>query len=157
MKVRGLFNRLRQDREGAMIVETAIVAPVLVLMSLGAFQVSGIVARQSELQSAAAEGSAIALASAPDTTAKRTTLKNVLVASTGLSADHVAITEVYRCDASTSYTTSASSCSSGDVYSRYVKIVLTDTYTPTWARFGVGSAIHYSVTRYVMYKQQAAH
>ncbi|MCB2056947.1 MAG: pilus assembly protein, partial [Novosphingobium sp.] len=38
-----------------MLVETAIVAPVLVLMSMGAFQVSQVVARQTELQGAAAE------------------------------------------------------------------------------------------------------
>ena len=48
------LHRLARDERGAMLIETAIVAPTLVLMSLGAYQISGVVARQSELQSAAA-------------------------------------------------------------------------------------------------------
>ena len=109
MKLRELISRLRQDREGAMVIETALVAPVLVLMSLGAFQVSGIVARQSELQSAAAEAGAIALASPPDTISKRAVLKNVVMASSGLPADKVTVSVVYRCDAQTSFSNSATS------------------------------------------------
>ena len=53
-----LFGRLRRDATGAMAIETAIVAPVLVLMAFGSFQVSSMVARQTELQSAAAEAAA---------------------------------------------------------------------------------------------------
>ena len=58
MPVRRHLATLLRDTRGAMLIETAIVAPVLVLMSLGAFQVSTMVARQSELQSAVAEASA---------------------------------------------------------------------------------------------------
>lgn len=148
-----LFQRLRDDREGAMVIETALVAPLLVLMSLGAFQISAIIARQSELQSAAAEGAAIALASPPDTLAKRATLKNVLVASTGLSANNVTVTEAFRCGSSTTFSNNGSNCGS-QVVSSYVRIQLTDTYTPAWTEFGVGSPLNYSVVRYVMYKQQ---
>lgn len=146
---------LREDSAGTMAIETAIVAPVLVLMSLGSYQVSGIVARQTELESAAAEGSGIALASAPDTPAKRTTLQQVMMASTNLSASQVTVTEVYRCNSATAYLTATTSCTSG-VLSKYVKIYITDTYTPAWTSFGVGSPINYRVTRYVMYKQQSA-
>ncbi len=156
MRIVRFLKRLRDDREGAMIIETAIVAPVLVLMSLGAYQVSGIIAKQAELQGAAAEGAAIALAAAPDTVAKRTVLKNVMMASTGLPTSKVTITEAFRCDNSTSFVTSSNSCSSGDVVSKYVKIRLSDTYTPPWTSFGVGSPIQYNVVRYVMYKQQTA-
>ncbi len=156
MRIARFLDRLRNDREGAMIIETAIVAPVLVLMSLGAYQVSGIIAKQAELQGAAAEGAAIALAAAPDTVAKRTVLKNVMMASTGLPTGKVTITEAFRCDNSTSFVTNSNSCSSGDVVSKYVKIRLSDTYTPPWTSFGVGSPIQYNVVRYVMYKQQTA-
>lgn len=152
MTLRTFLRRLRADQAGAVLIETAFVAPVLVLMALGAFQISGIVARQSELQSAAAEAAAIALASAPDTAAKRTTLQQVVMASTGLSSSHVAVIEAFRCGANTTYNTNANSCGSSD-YSRYVKIVLTDTYTPTWTQFGIGSNLNFSVTRYVMLSQ----
>jgi Flp pilus assembly protein TadG len=154
--IRPLLRRFRSDCDGSMVIETAIVAPVLVLMSLGAFQVSGIVARQTELQSAAAEASAIALAASPDTSAKRATVKSVIQASTGLASDKVTVSEVFRCDDDTTYVNNGNSCN--DHYrSRFVKIVLTDRYTPNWTRFGVGSPINYSVTRYVMYKQEQTH
>jgi Flp pilus assembly protein TadG len=156
MKLRHLLSSLRQDGEGAMVIETAIVAPVLVLLSLGAFQVSTIIARQSELQSAAAEASAIALAAAPDTFAKRVTVKGVIQASTGLASDKVIISEVYRCDSETGYVSNTANCSSSNVISRYVRIQLLDTYTPTWTRFGVGSPLNFNEVRYVMYKQEQA-
>ena len=152
MQLRSILARLAGDSAGAMVIETAIVAPVLVLMSLGSYQVSGIVARQTELESAAAEGSAIALASAPNTPAKRTTLQHVMMASTELSASKVTVTEVYRCNSALTYVTNSATCTTG-VFSRYVKIYITDTYTPAWTSFGVGSPITYRVTRYVMYQQ----
>ena len=144
--------RLRRDERGTMVIETAIVAPVLVLMSLGAFQVSTVVARQSELDSAAAEGAAIALASPPTTDAKRTILRQVLVASTGLQSGNVTVTAAYRCNSSSTYVTASTSCTSG-VISNYVKINLTDTYTPKWVHYGIGSPITFRVTRYVEYSQ----
>ena len=143
---------LRRDQRGTMVIETAIVAPVLVLMSLGAFQVSTMVARQSELDSAAAEGAAIALASPPTTTAKMSTLQQVIVASTGLASNKVTVTAAYRCNSSTAYVTASTSCTSG-VISNFVKIYITDTYTPKWVHYGVGSPINYRVTRYVEYSQ----
>lgn len=144
--------RLRRDQRGAMAIETAIIAPVLVLMSLGSYQVSGLVSRQTELESAAGEGVAIALASSPDTAAKRTTVQQVLMASTGLPTANVTVSEVYRCNSATAYITDRTTCTSG-VISTFTKIYLTDTYTPAWTRFGVGSAINYRVTRYAQYKQ----
>ena len=143
---------LCHDQRGTMVIETAIVAPVLVLMSLGAFQVSTLVARQSELDSAAAEGAAIAIASPPNTAAKLNTLRDVIVVSTGLASGNVVVNAAYRCNSSTVYVTSAASCASG-VISNYVKIYITDTYTPKWVQYGIGSAITFRVTRYVQYSQ----
>jgi Flp pilus assembly protein TadG len=159
MRVTRFLTRLRTDETGAMVIETALVAPVLVLLSLGAYQVSGMVARQTELESAASEAAAIALAAKPDTADKRTTLAGVIQASTNLPAATTAgtrgvqVTEVFRCGMTSSYVMSASSCTSGQV-SRYVRISLVDTYSPTWTRFGVGSDLTYRVTRNVMYQQE---
>jgi len=146
-----LFARLRDDRRGSMVIETAIVTPVLVLLSLGSYQVSMMVSKQSELDSAAAEGAAIALATPPDTTAKRTALHDILVTSTGLPSGNVTVTAAYRCNAAAAYVTAA--CSSGQVSANYVKIYLTTSYTPTWTEYGIGSPITYRVTRYVQYSQ----
>lgn len=154
MAARLPLNRLLRDDEGAMLIETAIIAPVLLLMALGAFQISSIVARQTELQSAAAEAAAIALAAAPDTPEKRTTVEQVIEASTGLAADKVQVSVAFRCDDTDTYVTDPQACSGATVASSFVKIVLSDTYVPAWTRFGVGSAFHYNVTRYVMYQQE---
>lgn len=146
------MRRLAADQRGTMVVETAIVTPVLVLLSLGTFQVSKLVARQAELDGAAAEGAAIAIASAPDTAAKRTTLQQVIMTSTGLTSDEVTISAAFRCNSSASYVTDSTSCTSG-VVSNFVKIYVTDTFTPTWTEFGIGSNITFRVTRYVEFAQ----
>lgn len=149
----GLWRRLRGESDGAMAIETAIVAPTLILLTLGSYQVSSAVARQTELQGAAAEAVAIALAAAPDTDAKRITVEQVIEASTGLAADKVSVSAAYRCDNSSSLVTSPDSCSSAKVISSFVRIDLRDTYTPAWTRFGMGSPIDLNVTRYVLYQQ----
>ena len=105
-----ILKRLGADNSGVFAIETAIVAPLLLLMSLGAYQISMLVARQTELQSALAEAEAIALASDPDTSAERWILQNVIMTSTGLPEANVTVEEAYRCGDSSTYTSSATSC-----------------------------------------------
>ncbi len=147
------FAALRSNEEGAMAIETAIVAPVLLLLSLGGFQVSSLVARQTELQAAMAEAQAVALATDPDTSAKLTTIQQIVMASTNLGASAVTVTNAYRCNSTASYVTSTSYCAVGDKVSSYVKISVTDSYNPIWTQFGIGKAISMNQTRYIQYKQ----
>ena len=150
------LKQLCRDQRGTMVIETAIVTPVLVLMSLGAFQVSSLVARQSELDSAAAEGAAIAIASPPNNTAKRTTLQQVVTASANgkpTNTAEVTVTAAYRCNSSATYITDPALCASGSVISNFVKIYITETYTPTWVQYGIASAITFRTTRYVEFSQ----
>jgi Flp pilus assembly protein TadG len=144
--------RLTGNADGTTVIETAIVAPVLVLMSIGSFEASQMFARSSELQTAAAEASAIALANTPDTAAERDTLKAIIVASTGLSANNVTVTAEYRCGSNTDYVTDSTTCGSSTV-SSFVKIYMTDTYTPAWTDFGIGGSVTYRMTRHVMMGQ----
>ncbi|NBW76631.1 MAG: pilus assembly protein [Sphingomonadaceae bacterium] len=152
IRPRNLARCLRRNKRGTVAIETAFVAPVLVLMSLGAFQISTIVARQSELQSAMDEAQAIALATDPDTPEERLTLQQVIMASTDLPATNVSVTEAYRCDGANVYVT-ANTCAQGTRVASYVKIQITDSYTPVWAEYGVGNALNFDQSRYVMYKQ----
>ena len=152
-----ILTQLCGDQRGTMVIETAIVTPVLVLMSLGAYQVSALVARQSELDSAAAEGAAIAIASPPTDAAKRTTLQQVIATSLTPAAPAVnnvtvTVSAAYRCNSAIAYVTDSTTCASG-VISNFVKIYITDTYTPTWVQYGIGSAISFNTTRYVEYSQ----
>lgn len=143
---------LRRDERGTMLIETAIVAPALLLLSMGGFQVSQVIARQTELQGAAAEASAIALAAPPETEDQRAALKAVIMDSTGLDADKVSITQKFRCGSATAYVNASTDCVGTRVAS-YVRIELNDTYTPAWTAWGIGEPFDFNVDRYVMVKQ----
>ena len=147
MRLNRHLRRLADDRHGSMAIETAIVAPVLALMSVGAFQVSAMVARQSELQSAVAEAEAIVLAVPPTTQAQIDTVKSVIMASTGLPSSKVTVSKVYRCDSIETYAVSAAECGATAEVSTFLRIYMTDTYTPQWTELGVGEPLVYRVTR----------
>lgn len=141
---------LVRNERGSMAIETAFVAPVLVLLSLGGFQISQAVARQTELQTAVAEAAQIALAAPPDTTAKMTTLRDIIKTSTGITDNSKAVvTNEYRCGTTATRVTT-NTCGSGVAVTTYVKIAVTETYTPTWTAFGMGSPLNYTVTRWVI-------
>jgi Flp pilus assembly protein TadG len=142
------LSRLRSAERGAVAIETAIVAPVLVMMALGAFDASSIVARQTELQSAAAEAAAIVRAKPPTDASERTTIDDVVEVSAGLTEAQVTIAEVFRCGTATVYALS-DTCLVDEKVSTYIKITVTDTYEPVWTQFGVGEDVSYNIERVV--------
>ena len=148
MRAPSILRRLAGQTSGTMAIETAIIAPVLIVMSVGGFEVSSMVARQSELQSAAAEAASIVRAVIPEEASQRTTIDDVVEASTGLSDEHVSVVEIYRCGTATAYVTT-NTCASGDTVSKYIRVTIQDTYTPTWTQFGVGGPVDYNVVRTV--------
>lgn len=142
--------QLRGDTAGSVVIETAIVAPVLVVLGLGAFDISRMIARQSELQAGSTDVEGIVLAVAGTaTTTNVSTIKSVLMNSLSLSADKVTVVKMYRCSVQNDLVASNSSCGSTDVLSTYVQVTLTDSYNPMWTRFGVGSALNYRLVRTV--------
>jgi Flp pilus assembly protein TadG len=147
-----IFTALCRDERGAMMIETAIIAPLLILMSMGAFQISEVIARQTELQGAMAEATSIALSAPPTTADQRTVLKDVIVASTGLDAAKVTLTEKFRCGAATTYVSAADSCV-GTKVAHFLLVEIDDTYTPVWTQWGFGEPLEFNVNRYVMIKQ----
>lgn len=143
-----LIHRLRMDRRGTVLVETAIAAPFLVLVMLGAFDVSRMVARQTELQEVAAEVASIAMASAPDAQGLAT-IKTIAVQTANVPTDNVELTQYYRCNSDTTLQTSKTSCSTGAEVSTMLKVRIRSTYTPVWTRFGVGAPVSLDVSRLV--------
>lgn len=139
-----------RDSRGTMVIETAIVAPVLVLMSLGTFEVSTIVSRQHELQSGAAEGEIIALAAAQGATTNAAQIRAIIADSLDLPEEKVVVQRLYRCDASASRVSAKENCGANAVVTSYVQIRITDTYTPVWTQFGVGGPVNFRVERMVV-------
>jgi len=146
------FLRLLTCERGAVAIETAIVAPMLVLMALGGFDTSQLIARQTELDSAAAEAASIVRAKAPSTTADLNTIRDIVKTSIDPNNtdphDVVTVTQIYRCGTAASYTTT-NNCASGVKVSTYVKLQITDVYSPQWTKFGIGSNVNYAVNRVV--------
>jgi Flp pilus assembly protein TadG len=146
------FARLRSDRRGTITIEMAIIAPVLVLMGLGSFDVSELVSRQSDLQSAAAEAETIVQASAPTDSAARDKVREIMKSSIDPDNTNPNDTEtvslIYRCGTG-DYQTLLPVCATGTKLSTYIKIELTDSYAPRWTSFGVGHTIDYDVVRMV--------
>lgn len=141
---------LRRSERGAVIIEAAFVAPILALLGLGAFQVSQAVARQHELQTGANDAASMALAGWKDETAQVTALKSVLKSTLDLTDAQVTITHKYRCGITAAYVDAKTSCAATDVITTYLRITLTDTYTPEWTKFGMGSPLNFNVTRTVV-------
>jgi Flp pilus assembly pilin Flp len=143
------LKRLVRENEGSMAIETAVVASSLALLSLGSFQVSSLVARQNELQGAAAEAAAIALAAKPDTTAKLNTLESILMTSTGLPDSQISVAFRYKCGTDNDLERN-STCDDDDEQEwKFVRVRLRDTYQPIWAQYGIGSTINLKVERLV--------
>ena len=144
------------DLRGTMAVETAVVAPVLLVLSLGTFEVGTMVSRQHELQSAASEAEAIALAANQGAETSTEQIGTILKKSLGLDAEQVSIKRYYRCGAEAELTEDIEDCRGEEddpdddlVPASYIEIDLDDTYTPVWVGFGVGSPFNYNVTRMV--------
>lgn len=144
-----ILQKLLRSNSGSMAIETAIVAPVLVLLALGTFEVGTIVSRQHELQTAASEGEVIAMAAARGASTEINTIKSIIRESVGLTESQIAISRFYRCNANTNTVTDPDSCGEDDIVSSYIKLDLTDTYTPVWTEFGVGGPINFDVERTV--------
>lgn len=144
-----IIRNLCASAQGSVVIETAIVAPVLVLLSLGTFDVSRMVARQHELQIGATdlEGIVLAVAKGPGTNV--TLIRNALASSLNLPLSKVGVVKIYRCGSSTSMVAASSSCPDPNDTSVYVQVTLTDTYSPLWTQFGVGSALNYNLVRTV--------
>ena len=138
------------DNRGSVVVETALVAPVLALLSLGAFQVSQAVARQHELQTGANEAASLALAGWKHDTGDINAIRQVIRRTLSLDGNQVTLARKFRCGTDTALVDDRATCTPGTIVTSYLQIRLTDTYRPIWAGFGVGSNINYSVRRLVV-------
>lgn len=144
-----VMRRLGRDLGGSMTIETAIVAPVLIMMSLGIFEVGTIIARQHELQSAANESEIIALATNRGAQANIDQVKAILRTSLGLAEDDVTLSRSFRCGAEEELVSTIDACREDEVVSTYLIIEIEESYTPTWTAFGIGKSIELSVKRRV--------
>lgn len=134
---------------GAVVIETAIAVPLLSILALGAFDLSKIIARQIDLQSCAHHAQEIALSSNWGGHNDVSLITSILADSFDLRDDQIAVKKLYRCDADDTMTEDETACAEEAFVSTYVQVTLTDTYTPLWTKFGVGSPHTFNVVRMV--------
>lgn len=146
MPSRTLRALLRQT-DGTALIETAILAPVLIIMSIGTFEASRMVARQSELQSSAEQATEIALAIVPDTVTELNQVKAKLMESSRLGEARIQLTFKYRCGEGTLQTVEPS-CSE-DSLATYIAMDISDEYQPVWTNWGLGRSFEYHLDRTV--------
>jgi Flp pilus assembly protein TadG len=142
-----MLRRLLTHEHGTMAVETALVAPVLILLGLGGFQVGSMVSAQHDLETAAALGEQIALASKPDSQAKLDTMKGIISATTGVPVADISTAFIYRCGTAADVQTT-NSCGTDPAW-QYVEIIVSQTYNPMWVNLGVGHPVDLSVDKTV--------
>lgn len=152
------------DDAGSMAIETAFVSPILLILALGGFEASSMIARQTELQSAAAEAAAVVRAVAPEDATGRNTVRGIVATSicgndtpevVGEKAicgedDQISVqvTPLKRCGTADDYIADSLSCGSDAAY-RFIRVDLSDTYEPIWTEWGVSDGFTYNVSRTV--------
>lgn len=144
-----LLRNIARDRRGSMAIETAIVAPTLILMILGTFEVGTIVARRHELQSAANESEIIALATNQGAETDIAQMEAILRESVNLDAGDVTISKRFRCGTNVNLVLDLNICLPGQVVSSYLIVDINETYTPTWNIIGFGEPVTFAVRRTV--------
>ena len=144
--MRALLADLHGHTAGSVLVETAIVAPALILMCIGGVEVGTMIEKQNRLQSVAEQATEIVMVSNPDTADERSDIREELDDALPATAT-VAVTDKYRCGTG-AMTTSPGTCDE-ELLSSYIEVTMTDSYAPTWTQFGFGSAFSYNVVRTV--------
>jgi Flp pilus assembly protein TadG len=147
--MRALLQRLKAERTGTMAIETAIVAPVLLIMALGVFEVGSVVARQHELQSTANEAAMIVLAANRGPQVELSEMATIIKTSVSLQDSQINLTREYRCNMANGRVKNQGNCPADATISSYIVVSVNDTYTPTWTAFGVGKPLELDVNRTV--------
>lgn len=144
---------LRRNIEGAMVIESAFVLPILILLSLGGFEVSRMVAQSTEAQTALAEATAVTLATTPDTQDEIDTIEDIVEKSTGLAEDSVDFTKMFRCGTDEVLVEDETACSTDTIVAEFLEISVTQVYDPIWTSFGISGPVKTTKTQLVQIGQ----
>lgn len=170
-----MHRSLLKDDHGTSVVEISLIAPLLLTMSIGAFDLSQLVGRRTQLQEVTAEVSFIAMAAIANNNDEaelelngnagsnpnnggnsennnKTDLddvRTIAAASAGIDVDQVTLTRKEKCGTNGALLTGTAACNAGEEKSTFIEIAINDTFTPNWANFGVGDAVPIQVVRLV--------
>lgn len=120
-------NPIRDDR-GAAVIELALVAPILALMTIGIIDVSQAFNRRLTLEQAAQRAIEKVMQTTGETTAEDT-IKEEAAAQGDVSEDDVTVSYRLECNG-TAQENFDIECAEGQTESRYLMVSVTGTYEP---------------------------
>lgn len=155
-----IIRKFHRDQAGSTLIETAFVAPALIALTLGGVEVSSMVARQTEMQSVAANGMEIILAAAPENEAdvERTvselqaylaTASDLTLANTGdqIEPGQVSVYKRWRCGNNSARQAEEGCANESQTESAFLVIYMKDSYSPIWTNYGLGKDLTFEVKR----------
>ncbi|MBY2929127.1 pilus assembly protein [Sphingomonadales bacterium 56] len=131
--VRAMMNRLRIDKSGMALVETALVAPFLAMIIMGTTDAARYGAAKMKVQQAVNRGLEMSWMGGPNVTTSD--IQAQAAAQADVPASAVTVTQTFECGG-TATNWSTTSCASGEA-ARYTQIQISTTFTPSFA----GSAL----------------
>lgn len=156
-KIRAFF----RDSDGSVLIETAFIAPLLILMTLAGVEISSIIAKQTELQTLAANAQQIIISASPENETELVAtiedVKEYIVAESKLtftSSDTVTPGQVrvvrrYRCGNNSTRQATYGCANTAQTISSYVVIDMSTNYVPVWVNYGIGHEMTFKVRRAV--------
>ena len=162
--------RLATSERGAVIIELAIVAPVMAMLAIGVVDMSNAFSRKLALEQGAQRAIEKIMQTTDDTTVEATLASeavcqvngttNGVCNTTPITTNNVTVTYTLECTASGGAVTTQSNtdatafngytCATGSTAARYISVNVTDKYTPIFpfhfSSFNSDGTYHISAT-----------
>jgi len=150
------FRRLSDDQSGAVLIEIALIAPMLALMVMAISDISTAFSKRLELEQAAQRAIEKVMQTTGEKTPEETIKSEAVCQYNGTNANGTCKTgRITEDDVTVQYTLTCdnvaksydSDCTSGQKEYRYIEATVVDTYTPMFPiHFGTSDDDEYSLT-----------
>lgn len=155
------LRRFLGDTRGSVLIETAFIAPILILMTLAGVEISSIIARQTELQTIAGNAQQIIISASPENeTELAATIEDVkayvvaeskltFTTNASVTPGQVGVVRRYRCGNNSERQAASSCANASQTRSSYIVINMATNYDPVWTNYGIGHTMTFRVQRAV--------
>ena len=128
--LRKLLSRLRRNERGAVLIELALVAPMLAMLTIGMIDLSNAFGSKLALEQAAHRAIEKIMNTTADSTVEAT-LQEEAAEQADVSTSNVTVQFRRECDGTE---TQADECATGQVMSQWISVEVSDTYEPMFSK-----------------------
>lgn len=137
--------RLWRNQRGVAAIEFCLTLPVLLALTVGAFDVSRLIAARIDYQQALTEVAGLAIAQPPQ--GSLTDIINATVAAANVPSSAVTVTRRVECNGI--LVTTSTCADPTQEQAIFVSIQVAATYVPTFTHFGLDANVPMRITRTV--------